>query len=90
VNLISEKKLKRLRELSKFASGNRDTLLREFTMRIPAEPDRDADLVLSWAADEIELAHKALRDIIACRGGHSAPERMRNIARETLQTKDSK
>lgn len=26
----------------------------EFNMRIPAEPHRDADLVLSWAADEIE------------------------------------
>ena len=39
--------------------------------------------------DEIERAHKALRDIISSRGGHSAPERMRNIAREALQTKIS-
>lgn len=40
----------RLRELSKaIADGNRN----ELTMRVPAEPERDADLVLSTAADEL-------------------------------------
>lgn len=44
-------KVQRLREIvDAITKGNRD----ELTMRVPAEPDRDADLVISWAADEIE------------------------------------
>jgi len=43
--------VKRLRELSNaVADGNQG----EFTMRIPADPRRDADIVLSKAADELE------------------------------------
>jgi hypothetical protein len=43
-------RVNRLREIAgAIADGNRD----ELTMRVPAEPDRDADLVVSWAADEI-------------------------------------
>jgi len=45
----------RLRELSA-ASKNRDLREREFTMRIPAECDRDADLVLMEAARRIEMS----------------------------------
>jgi hypothetical protein len=44
----------RIRQLSDAACGSRENLLREFTMSIPAEPQRDADLVLSTAATEIE------------------------------------
>ncbi len=43
--------IKRLRELSDAVTKNKRD---EFTMRVPAEPSRDADLVLSSAADLIE------------------------------------
>jgi hypothetical protein len=38
-----------------------DRGMHEFTMRIPAEPDRDADLVLSAAATRLRLANEALK-----------------------------
>ncbi len=41
---------KRLDELSHAVTEGREAVLREFTMRVPAELDRDADLVLSAAA----------------------------------------
>jgi hypothetical protein len=44
----------RLRELATAVTQGREAVLREFTMRIPAEPTRDADLVLSTAADLLE------------------------------------
>ena len=44
----------RLRELSHAVTQGPDAIRRECSMRVPAEPDRDADLVLSSAADEIE------------------------------------
>lgn len=40
----------RLKELSSVVSNNRDRMESEFTMRIPAEVDRDADLVLMEAS----------------------------------------
>ena len=43
----------RLRELSK-ARWDRDAWERETTVRIPAEPDRDIDLVLASAAELID------------------------------------
>ncbi len=49
---------KRLRELGKAVTEGREGLLREFTMRVPAEPDRDADLILYAAADLIEKLGK--------------------------------
>ena len=48
----------RLRELSRAVTQGREGW-REFSMRVPAEPDRDADLVLSTAADEIESLRAA-------------------------------
>lgn len=45
--------VKRLRELAHAVTLGPDGH-HEFTMRVPAEPDRDADLVLSSAADEID------------------------------------
>ena len=44
----------RLIELAKAVSRGKATVLREFTMRIPAELDRDADLVLSEAARRLK------------------------------------
>lgn len=43
--------VQRLRELAKAVTEGPEAVRREFTMRIPAEPNRDADLVLSQAAD---------------------------------------
>lgn len=44
----------RLRELAQAVTQGPDALRRECTMRIPAEPDRDADLVLSEAANRLK------------------------------------
>lgn len=49
----------RLRELSRAVSDGR---MGEFTMRVPAEPKRDADIVLADAADEIERLQSQLGD----------------------------
>lgn len=43
----------RLHELSGAVCAGREAVAREFTMRIPAEPARDADLVLSEAAKRL-------------------------------------
>ena len=43
----------RLEELSEAVTKGRDAVSREFTMRVPAEMDRDADLVLSIAAKRL-------------------------------------
>lgn len=57
----TETLIKRLSELS-VACGSKELMEREFTRRIPAELDRDADLVLSIAADRIaELEGKLNR-----------------------------
>ena len=45
--------VERLRQLSA-ARWDKDAWERETTVRIPAEPERDIDLVLAKAADEIE------------------------------------
>lgn len=45
--------ISRLKELSDAITGGRDSLHREFTMRIPAECDRDADLVIGEAASRL-------------------------------------
>lgn len=47
---------KRLFELSD-AIGDKESMIREFTRRIPAELDRDADLVLWQAAERIYQLH---------------------------------
>jgi len=47
--------INRLNELSDAACGGKDSLSREFTMRIPAECDRDADLILAEAARRLEI-----------------------------------
>lgn len=49
-----ERLVGRLRELADAVTHGRDVVAREFTMRVPAEPERDADMVLSNAADELD------------------------------------
>jgi predicted SnoaL-like aldol condensation-catalyzing enzyme len=49
-----ERLVGRLRQLADAVTQGRDAVAREFTMRVPAEPERDADLVLSTAADELD------------------------------------
>ena len=44
----------RLLELSEAVTKGRESINREFTMRVPAELDRDADLVLSEAAKRLK------------------------------------
>ena len=57
----------RLRELSK-ARWDKDAWERETTVRIPAEPDRDIDLVLANAAAEIERLRARVAELEATRG----------------------
>ena len=58
----------RLRQLSDAVTKGRDSICREFTMRVPAELDRDADLVLSEAAQRIEILEARLADnTVFCR-----------------------
>lgn len=62
----SEVLCKRLNELSDAVTEGRGAVLREFDMRVPAELDRDADIVLSEAASRIayleaELAYLEAR-----------------------------
>lgn len=52
----------RLRELSHAVTQGPEAVRREFTMRVPAERDRDADLVLSRSADLIERLVRELAD----------------------------
>ena len=66
--------VERIRELVHAITQGRESLLREFTMRVPAEPKRDADLVLSVAADLLEREHKARVDA----------ERKLNLANGTI------
>lgn len=54
----------RLRELSK-ARWDKDAWERETTVRIPAEPDRDIDLVLSNAAAEIDRLRARVAELEA-------------------------
>ena len=51
---MSEKRIARLRELAQAVTYGREAINREFTMRVPADEDRDADCVLTWAADALE------------------------------------
>lgn len=44
----------RLKELADAITKGREAVDREFTMRVPAECDRDADLVLAEAARRLE------------------------------------
>ena len=51
---------KRLEELSYAVTKGRDSVKKEFTMSIPAEVDRDADIVICEAAIRLKLLVRAL------------------------------
>jgi len=53
----------RLDELADCVTKGPDAVRREFTMRVPAELDRDADLVISEAAIRIRALEAALASI---------------------------
>ena len=53
----------RLNELSKAVTNGRDSISREFYMRIPAEVDNDADLVIGEAFCRILRLEKELSDL---------------------------
>lgn len=52
-HIPSEVLCQRLIELATAVTNGQPTILREFTMRVPAERDHDADLVLVEAATRI-------------------------------------
>lgn len=51
--------INRLRELAEAVTKGRDIMNNEFTMSSPALHHRDADLVLSEAADRLEAFYKS-------------------------------
>ena len=73
----------RLRELSK-ARWDRDAWERETTVRIPAEPDRDIDLVLASAAEQIDRLRARVAELEAERADDDAlRERISDILKRT-------
>jgi len=54
-NRLDKELANRLEELSNAVTQGRDSINREFTMRVPAEMDRDAELVLNEAAARIRF-----------------------------------
>lgn len=69
-----ERLVGRVRELAHAVTQGREAVAREMTMRVPAEPDRDADLVLTTVADELERLskiEKAARDLDEAMVAHS-------------------
>lgn len=69
--------ISRLNELSDAITGGRDSREREFTMRIPAECDRDADLVLAEAARRLAQAEAEVQRV------RNLAEEIRDIAIES-------
>ena len=57
----TERLCERLDELSDAVTQGREAVLQNFGMRVPAEVDYDADLVLAEAARRIREQQKALR-----------------------------
>lgn len=53
----------RLRRLVGAITGGRESMDGEFTMRVPAECDRDADLVLAEAARRLEQAEARVAEL---------------------------
>ena len=90
----------RLKELSNAVTKGREGVAREFDMRIPAEVDRDADIILAEAAIRLEnnAANLALKELVElkelkdnhgktveyCRRKFLAWERARKVVKETI------
>ena len=66
--------IKRLHELSDAVVGGRKTQAQEFVMRVPAECDHDADLVLAEAAVRLDALRKYNAEL------QSEMERVRDLA----------
>lgn len=56
---------RRLNELSKSVTGGSEEIQKAFSMRVPAELDRDADLVISEASDRLNRFVKLIAAIKA-------------------------
>ena len=67
---------RRLDELSDAVTAGKDAIDREFTMRIPAELDRDADLVLSEAAERVRKINVLQEQIKTLKAGLKAVENL--------------
>jgi hypothetical protein len=74
--------LKRLDELADAARNGRETQDREFTIRIPAECDRDADLVISQAVIIIRELQAKVSELEAGQQSVSVPESWRSTMKE--------
>lgn len=101
----SETLCARLEQLSKAVTEGKEAVEREFTMRVPAECDRDADLVLYRAAKrireleaktKIKISQSPLRILFVFRSDRSREGAMRlqtdclrGLIRETLPHKCS-
>lgn len=80
----------RLKELSEAVTGGSKSVAREFTMRVPAECDRDADLVIGEAAERINQLKaynaKLQEALEAIRDDDFPAPQCRAIARQVLAT----
>ncbi len=80
----------RLKELSDAVTGGRASVAREFVMRIPAECDHDADLVIGEAAARIaqlKAYNAKLQEALeAIRDDEFPAPQCRAIARQVLAT----
>jgi len=82
--------LDRVEELILAITGDRteNSFRNEFTMRIPAEVDRDADLVLQEVADRLEKAEADLAeaiDLLKAAKAQFAPTTTNSIADDFLK-----
>ena len=68
---------KRLEELSDAVTSGKERTLREFSMRVPAEVDRDADLILSGAAMRLKEQDKEIERLKSENGKLKEIERKR-------------
>jgi len=66
----------RLDELSIAVTQGKEAVSREFTMRIPAEMDRDADLVLSAAAKRLLELEQKMKECESSKGNAEANRRL--------------
>lgn len=79
---LYRRRIDRMRELVKAITG-REFDKHEFYMRIPADPEHDADLIISWAADELERLVRGI-EVLAERGFMSFEDRA-DFARKLLE-----
>ena len=64
----------RLKELGRAVSNGRESITREFYMRVPAEVDNDADLVISEAGRRIKRLEARLEKILELDQGYESSD----------------